>query len=587
MSKKNPPHLHQKLGQFASTAIAGNDILSSCLYVSGIAILFAGIYAPYVFIAVAAVLFLYKHVYTEVVEALPLNGGAYNCLLNASSKSFAAVAGVMTILSYVATSVISAKTASEYLHTLIHSVPVMPLTAGIIIAFAVLTALGVKDSAKVAIGIFVFHLFTLTIFITLGLMSLINNGWGELPGNLLATNNLFSQDIPIKMIFFAFAASLLGVSGFESSSNFVEEQERGVFRLTLRNMLLGVLIFNPLITFVLLHLLDMGTIAVAKDFVLSEAAFAVGGQALKIIVVIDAFLVLSGAVLASFVGATGLLYRMTLDHCLPSSILLPKLKRRNQNSQRIIIMFAALCISILFITGGKLLSLAGVYTISFLGVMTSFAIGNLILRKSRSDLKRTYQGPMLFVVFAGLATAIGIIGNIMIDPHNLFFFAVYFIPSLFLVLAMVYRDYLLEWLTNVTKPLPFLHKFIKPLFQYVISNRIVLFTHHPNKLFSALEYIRKNETSRRITIVFCQHGADHPDQYIRKFKEYIHLFNEANIFSQFDISLIIEKDQPFAPETVKSYAQRFRIGRNNVFIGSIHHQHSFSFEDLGGVRIIQ
>lgn len=156
MHKKTAP-LHKKLNQFASTAIAGNDILSSCLYVSGIAILFAGIYAPYVFIAVATVLFLYKHVYTEVVEALPLNGGAYNCLLNASSKSFAAVAGVMTTLSYVATSVISAKTASEYLHTLIHGVPVMPLTAGIIIAFAILTALGVKDSAKVAIGIFVFH----------------------------------------------------------------------------------------------------------------------------------------------------------------------------------------------------------------------------------------------------------------------------------------------------------------------------------------------------------------------------------------------------------------------------------------------
>lgn len=70
--------VHKKLGQFASTAIAGNDILSSCLYVSGIAILFAGVFAPLVFLLIALVLFLYRFVYTEVVEALPLNGGAYN-----------------------------------------------------------------------------------------------------------------------------------------------------------------------------------------------------------------------------------------------------------------------------------------------------------------------------------------------------------------------------------------------------------------------------------------------------------------------------------------------------------------------------
>src|SRR5688572_29875796 len=96
---------HKKLGEFFSTAICGNDILSSALYVSGIAALFAGVYAPLVLLAVALVLFFYKAVYREVVEALPINGGAYNALLNGSSKTIAATAGVMTILSYVATAV--------------------------------------------------------------------------------------------------------------------------------------------------------------------------------------------------------------------------------------------------------------------------------------------------------------------------------------------------------------------------------------------------------------------------------------------------------------------------------------------------
>jgi len=120
---------HVKLGQWFATAICGNDILSSALYVSGIAIIFAGVYAPFVLAFIALILFLYKKVYTEVVEALPINGGAYNCLLNGTSKTVAAVAGVMTILSYVATAVISAKIGVEYLHTILPQVPVIPTTS--------------------------------------------------------------------------------------------------------------------------------------------------------------------------------------------------------------------------------------------------------------------------------------------------------------------------------------------------------------------------------------------------------------------------------------------------------------------------
>ena len=39
---------------------------------------------------------------------------------------------------------------------------------------------------------------------------------------------------------------MLGISGFESSSNFVEEQKEGVFPKTLRNMWLAVSFFNPM-----------------------------------------------------------------------------------------------------------------------------------------------------------------------------------------------------------------------------------------------------------------------------------------------------------------------------------------------------
>lgn len=578
---------HVGLSSFASTAIAGNDILSSCLYVSGIAALFAGVWAPVVFLVIGLVLYLYKHVYTEVVEALPLNGGAYNCLLNATGKNMAAAAGVMTVLSYMATTVISAKTAVEYVHTVFHSLPVMPITAAVIIAFALLTIAGVKDSAKVAIGIFSFHIAILSLFVAMGVINLINHGVGLLGANLIATNHLFANGGAAKLLFFAFSASLLGVSGFESSANFVEEQAPGVFRKTLKNMLLGVVIFNPLISLVVLASLPLDVIWQAKDFVLAESAQSFGGVGLQYLVVTDAFLVLSGAVLASFVGATGLLYRMTLDHCFPTSIFLPKLKHRNQNTTRIVVAFAVLCLSIMVITGGDLLSLAGVYTISFLGVMTFFAFGNLLLRRNRTTLRRTYQGPLLLVILAALATSFGIIGNIMIDPNNLLYFAMYFVPVFYLVILMIYRDYVLEALLGYTKRIPWLYNRLLPLFEHVIRPRIVLFAHHPEKLFASLEYIRKNETSRRITVVFCEQRTEKTEHLISQFEKFILLFSQANVFPQFELDFLVEDAVPFGPEVVKTYANRFRINRNYIFIGSIHHSHSFSFEELGGVRVIQ
>ena len=67
----SPAH---KLGQWKATAICGNDITSSCLYVVALCALYAGPYAPLALAAVAGVLYLFRNIYAEVGSALPLNG---------------------------------------------------------------------------------------------------------------------------------------------------------------------------------------------------------------------------------------------------------------------------------------------------------------------------------------------------------------------------------------------------------------------------------------------------------------------------------------------------------------------------------
>ena len=81
-----------KLGQLRATAICGNDITSSVLYVSALCAAHAGALAPVVLLVVSAVLYLYRKVYAEVGSALPLNGGSYTLLLNTTNKKLAAAA---------------------------------------------------------------------------------------------------------------------------------------------------------------------------------------------------------------------------------------------------------------------------------------------------------------------------------------------------------------------------------------------------------------------------------------------------------------------------------------------------------------
>ena len=85
----------------------------------------------------------------------------------------------------------------------------------------------------------------------------MKNGWGQFWANQSAP--LAGGSIGMA-IFFGFAASMLGVSGFESSANFVEEQKKGVFPKTLRNMWVIVSIINPLMAIFALALFSIPTL---------------------------------------------------------------------------------------------------------------------------------------------------------------------------------------------------------------------------------------------------------------------------------------------------------------------------------------
>lgn len=581
-------HNHQKLGQFLATAICGNDILGSTLYVAGIAAIFAGIYAPLILLMVGGVLLLYKSVYQEVVEALPINGGVYNALLNSTTKIIAAIAGTITILSYTATAVISSKIGIEYLFKFLaetislHNSPALILSGVFIVLllFAILVVMGVKDSAKIAGVIFGFHILTLITFIAAGIIYTIYHGFDVSIINWQKTKLLIAQhDNLFETIFLAFSISLLGISGFESSANFVEEQKKGIFRKTLKNMAIGVIIFNPLIAAISLNILPLKEIFAAKDFLLASVAFKIGGLFFLGLIAIDAFLVLCGAVLTSYIGISGLVYRMALDQALPKFLATTN---KNGAHPRIIFIFLTLCTSILLLTKGNLLSLAGVYTISFLGVMTLFAISNLILRHTRPKLKRTYRAPLLVVICAAITTIIGLLGNIAIDIQNIIYFLIYFISILFIVFISIFQA---EFFHNLKRIFSFSAVFYDYWHKKQIraeETQFYVFLHHTKNLFRALEYINHNENGHHVTIVYC---SDDDNREREDIETIIPILKKAGVLNRLQVQFkYLEKK--FSPKVVREFAKNQKIPLNNIFIGSIRDYHEFDYKDFTGVRII-
>jgi amino acid transporter len=583
--------VHKKLNELESTAICGNDISSSVLYVSALAIAFAGQYAWITLLIVSGVLFLFRKIYGEVVGALPLNGGAYNALLNTTSKSLASFAATLTILSYMATAVISGNEAIHYLHHLIPSMPVIIATCALLGFFALLTIGGITESAKVAIGLFLFHLLSMIILAGFIVAFLMHEGFGTFWENWKTP----AQGGSIGMaIFFGFAASMLGVSGFESSANFVEEQKQGVFPKTLKYMWAIVSIINPLMAIFALALFALPVLHsdAYQNTLLVEMASHVGGNWLTILIPIDAFLVLSGAVLTSFVGVSGLLERMTLDRILPQYFLK---KNKRGSSYRIIIMFFLLCISVLFITKGEVTLLAGVYTISFLSVMALFGIGNILLKVRREKLPRPEKATWGSVFFAIIAVICALLGNISMEPKgdnpsNLAVFLEYFIPSMIFIAMMLNRTILLKFLISV------IHSIFNPIRRLVFSidksllntiNQInnqefVFFTKGDNiaTLNKVMLYITKNEHTRKIKIVLALADGETVPKNLPQEIDFL-----DREYPDINIEFIIEKGK-FSPALIKRLSERWHIPINFMFIGSPSDKFPYKIEELGGVRLI-
>ncbi len=580
-------HLDQaekhSLGAWRATAICGNDITSSVLYVSALCAAQAGALAPIVLLIVAVVLYLYRKVYAEVGSALPLNGGTYTVLLNTTNKRVAAGAACLTLLSYIATAVISASEGMHYAHNLWGGLDVFGATVGVLGTFALLGIVGIGESAVVAVVIFVFHITVLTILAVAGATVVAQD-----PSLLIDNWRLPSATSIPHALFFGFAAAMLGISGFESSANFIEEQKPGVFPKTLRNMWIAVSIFNPLMSLLSLGLLPLADIQEVPPDLLAQMGEVAMGRELGLLVSLDAVLVLSGAVLTSFVGVTGLVRRMALDRVLPQ-FLLRENKTRGTNHW-ILIGFFVLCVSILLITRGEISSLAGVYTLAFLSVMALFAVGNMLLKVKRSRLPRAVRAGWPTVTMGLIAVLLGLIGNIILDPINVEIFETYFLATAALVAVMFLRREILKVALYVSRAIveklgsasTKIHKAIMGEINRISESGVVYFTRGDSMvtLNTAVLYVLANEQTSSLKVIHVyENESDIPHGLADHLKTIDHLY------PQLRIDFVAVKGR-FTPETIEAISRRFQIPKNYMFIGTPGDHFPHRIEELGGVRLV-
>ena len=595
-----------KLGQLAATAICGNDITSSCLYVSALAIVYAGRWAPICLLFVAGTLYLFRSIYSEVVGALPLNGGAYNALLNTTSKFRASIAACLTILSYIATAVISSNEAMHYLHSLWPGLPIIPATIGLLGLFMVITILGITESSRVAIGIFLFHLGSMLLLFVLGGIAIAGSGTELLWDNL-------AEPEPggvWKALFFGFAAAMLGISGFESSANFVEEQAEGVFPKTLRNMWIAVTVLNPGMAILALALVPVAEVRETyENDLLSHMGALAGGSWLQILVSLDAVLVLSGATLTSFIGVTGLISRMTLDRCLPQFLLK---ENHRGTSHRIIGAFFLLSVSILLITRGDLKSLAAVYTLAFLSVMALFTIGNLLLKLKRRDLPRPIQASWWALLAAIIAVGIAVWGNARLNQRYLIVFFEYLIPTILIVTIMLTRVQILRLMVFMIDEIRVLlrrermeavhehhprsvmgwsslfrwssrmEEDLRALVDRIRAQQFVYFTRgdHVENLNKVMLYVTQNEQTDRVKIVHVYKNESEIPSRLAKDVEFL-----DEVYPDIDMELVTVKGE-FSPEIIDSLSKKWGIPKNLMFMATPRGNLNYHLKNLGGVRLI-
>jgi hypothetical protein len=307
------------------------------------------------------------------------------------------------------------------------------------------------------------------------------------------------------------------------------------------------------------------------------------GYWLKLVIAVDAALVLSGAVLTGYVGITGLVHRMALDRLLPNFLL--HKNPLTKTNHWIIIGFFLVTSSLFLIVKGNVNVLSGVYTVAFLSVMSLFAIGNMLLKYKRSHLPRDIKTKWVLVVLALLSVVVALIGNIVIQPTVLEYFAIYFVATICIVGIMIGRVSLLRFFlffVSKVKSCNFCTENLKEWANEIRKRELIFFTRKGDLhvLNKAIMYVRENESSNCLTIV---HAFDTDREIPPNLKKNVEFLDR--LYPKIRVNLLLVRGK-FNPGLVENVGKKLNVPKNYMFMACPNSKFIYNIGEFGGVRLI-
>ena len=305
---------------------------------------------------------------------------------------------------------------------------------------------------------------------------------------------------------------------------------------------------------------------------------------LKYWVCVDAFIVLSGTVLTGFVGVTGLARRLAMDGCLPQVLL--KRNRFRDTNHYIIGGFLLICISLyLALAERECDLLANVYSISFLCVMSLFAIGNMLLKHKRADLPRQVRASWGVCLLALSLAIIALVGVIVHDTSVLTVWLLDFVVVAACFSIMLLRSQVLrllyhsvqgafkagnafaakagatEWGEHWFHDGPLLN-YILHTYRDIVSQPVIFFVDSGSlsSLNKAILYCRANEETQHVRLV---HVYDTQEQFPPALLHNVAVLDEQYPRNKVDLLLI---QGHFGPELVAHLSEQLGLPRNRMFM---------------------
>ncbi|EIN12814.1 hypothetical protein PUNSTDRAFT_28714, partial [Punctularia strigosozonata HHB-11173 SS5] len=527
------------LGQFTASALAGNAILGSVFYALPAVVAVASVYSPISLFVATLIIFLWRPIMEELAAALPISGAPYSYLLHISSKTVALVGATLLLLDFAATSVVSAATAITYVAGEVTlPFPVFAGTALILVFFLAVSMSGLKDSARLALSLLAFHIVAMLVLMLASVVTWAQRGNSQLHENWQEGKR--SQGATagaiLHQIFNGVCIGMLGLTGFECIPSYVANIKPGRYSLVLRNLHYGCIVLNGLIMLLVLALVPLETVLSGAN-ILSVLAELALGRWLRIWIVVDAVIVLSGGVLTGILSACELLQRLAHDRVIPRYFLS---KLPTQAPYVTILSFGVFCGILYASSGASLQVVSKMFSLVWLTVMALFPFSDLLLKFNRGRLPRDRRASFI-TVLAALAVVMSVIGgNIAIDPSIAGYFSAYVIVLLSIFALTQRKGRFLLGVLSAYDLVPILHR--SPIVRRWSDRTIAWIarlrrqplclltkTDEINHLVRMVLYVRRNEETSCLKLVHFYGDVGIPSEMEANWKILDEAFPEITI----------------------------------------------------------